>query len=187
MRHVLQLTTVLLVASSSIVAAQRPDSVLPRARAGGARAAGGQLDAPTPQQQVLAREIRRTFSTVVRRQLGLSDEQAKKLNDVDTRYQRQRTEVGRDERAARLALRTALEDSTAKPDDAKIDEYLGRLVKAQHRRADLLEAEQKDLSGFLSPVQRAKYLGLREQLTRRISQLRQDAPVAGRRGARPPR
>jgi hypothetical protein len=174
----------LLLAASGLAAAQRPDSLARRGRAG-ARAT--QPAVPNPRQQALARDIRRAFSGVVRRQLGLNDEQARKLNDVDGRYQKQRNEVGRDEREARLALKAALEDSTAKPDDGKIEEYLGRLVKAQHRRADLLEAEQKDMAAFLSPVQRAKYLALREQLTRRIAQMRQDGGPAGRRGAPPPK
>jgi hypothetical protein len=54
-----------------------------------------------------------------------------------------------------------------------VDGYLARLVQAQRKRADLLEAEQKELAGFLNPVQRAKYLALREQLQKRVAQLRQ--------------
>ena len=51
------------------------------------------------------------------------------------------------------------------------------------KRADLLEAEQKELSTFLTPLQRAQYLGLKEQLDRKILQLRQQNALAP--GAKP--
>lgn len=159
--------------------------------AGTAGTAGAQN---AERQQALARQIRQTFNGVVKRQLGLNDEQMRRLQQTDNRFQKERNEVGKDERTARLALKAALEDTTAAPDQAKVDDYLSRLVKAQRRRADILEAEQKELSSFLTPVQRAKYFALRDQLVRRIGQLRQDNPGAGRAdapsgrrgGARPP-
>lgn len=201
----LAVAAALIVTVGGAVGAQSRDSMPPRGRgARGARA--GQLlpnararagrDTPPPataanaNQQALARQVRQAFAGVVRRQLSLNDDQARRLQQVDDYYQKQRGEVNKDEREARLALKTALEDSTATPDQAKVDEYMGRLVKAQRRRAELLEAEQKDLSGFLNPVQRAKYVALRDQLNRRIAQLRQQgtaaAPAAAPPGTVPP-
>ena len=145
-------------------------------------------DKPLPKQQPLQRQVRQAFAGVLRRQLNLNDEQLKKLQDIDVKYQRQRTDVVRDERAARADLRTALGDSSATPDQGKVDGYLTRLIQAQRKRADLLEAEQKELSGFLNPVQRAKYLALREQLQKRIAALRADdgRGRAGGAGGPPP-
>jgi hypothetical protein len=56
-------------------------------------------------------------------------------------------------------------------------------VKAQRRRADILENEQKELASFLNPVQRAKFFALRDQLARRIQELQGQG--RGRRGPPP--
>jgi Spy/CpxP family protein refolding chaperone len=151
----------------------------------GAASAQRRADRPPPKQQALQRQVRQAFAGVLKRQLNLNDEQLKKLQDVDAKYQRQRTEVVRDERAARLDLRSALTDTSATPDQTKVDGYLTRLTAAQRKRADLLEAEQKELAGFLTPVQRAKFLALREQLQKRVAARRQDGG-RGRAGAPPP-
>jgi Spy/CpxP family protein refolding chaperone len=163
--------------------AQRTDTLRPRARAGrvGGRGRAGGPPPDGPRRQMLAREVRQAFQGVVRRQLGLTDEQAKRLEQVDTRYAAQRTEVNKDERSARQSLRAALDDTGTAPDQGKVDDYVNRLLKAQRRKADIQEAEQKDLSAFLTPVQRAKYLGLREQLNQRIQQIARDG-----RGGLPP-
>ncbi|HXT17855.1 MAG TPA: Spy/CpxP family protein refolding chaperone [Gemmatimonadaceae bacterium] len=149
-----------------------------RGRAAGGRAGRG---APDP-QQALRRQIRDRFAEVVRRQLALTDDQAKQLKQVDDKYQQQRQSMQRDEREARQGLRALLEDTTATPDAGKVDQYLNRLVQGERKRADILEGEQKDLSAFLNPVQRAKYMALREQLQHRIA----DLTAQGRRGGPPP-
>ncbi len=144
-------------------------------------------DTPTARQRQLAGQVRKAFSDVVRRQLALNDEQAKRLTQVDNRFQKERNAINQDERAARQGLRAVLEDTVGTPDQGKVDGYLTQLVRAQRRRADVLEAEQKELAAFLTPVQRAKYFALRDQLTRRINQLGQERGRAGRQGGGPPR
>jgi hypothetical protein len=49
----------------------------------------------------------------------------------------------------------------------------------------LLEAEQKELSTFLSPLQRAQYFSLKERLTKKLLEVQRDSTV-GRGGAAPP-
>jgi hypothetical protein len=90
----------------------------------------------------------------------------------------------RDERQARLGLKGAMDDST-KIDQTKVDGYLSQLVKAQRTRADLLESEQKELTGFLTPLQRAKYFAMKERLNRRMQELAQQN-AAGRGAVEPP-
>lgn len=182
------------VTVSEVAHAQRPDSGAVRPRAGrlgrgnAARIEQRQQQRAnrplTPRQQLLQQRVRQAFNGVVRRQLNLNDDQVKRLGDVDRQYQIQRNQVNRDEREARLGLKAALEDTSRTPDQARVDDYMSRLLKAQHRRAEILEAEQKDLSAFLTPVQRAKYFALRDQLTRRIQEIGQDS--TGRGGARRP-
>jgi periplasmic protein CpxP/Spy len=43
---------------------------------------------------------------------------------------------------------------------------LEQLPKYERRRLDLMEREQRELARFLSPVQRAKYIGLQDELRR---------------------
>lgn len=138
------------------------------------RAGRGQLgDSATPaEQQALIRRIRQAFGGVVRRQLNLDDEKFGQFQRVDQRFQQQRNQLQRGERETRLALKAAMED-TANVDQGKIAQYLNELTQAQRRRTDLLESEQKELSGFLTPLQRAKLQALREQLNRRVSQMQQ--------------
>jgi hypothetical protein len=147
-------------------------------RVGAGRAAGR-----ASAQQPLARELRQRFSGIVQKQLNLSDENARRLEKLDRQFERQRVELRRDEREARQGLQAALADTT-NVDQDKIARYMDQLTRAQRRRADILEAEQKELATFLSPLQRAKLQGLREQLTQRVRQLQQQNG-GGRKGIQP--
>lgn len=134
---------------------------------------GGLRGQPLGERQLLQRQVRQAFAKAVRRQLSLSEDQMRKLQSVDLKYERQRVALLRDERQARLGLKGAMDDTTS-VDQAKVEGYLSQLVKAQRTRADLLEGEQKELAGFLNPLQRAKYFAMKERLNRRMQELAQD-------------
>ena len=158
--------------------AQRPDS---GAKRPGGR--GGLRGQPPAERQMLQRQVRQAFAKAVRRQLNLSDDQMRKLQSVDLKYERQRIALLRDERQARQGLKSTMDDST-NVDQAKVDGFLSQLVKAQRTRADLLEGEQKELTGFLTPLQRAKYFAMKERLNRRMQELAQQN--GGRGAVEPP-
>lgn len=171
------------VASAGISeAASAQRAANPRAARREARAEA-QAGKRTPRQQRLAGQVRQAFARVVKQRLNLNEDQARRLKEVDDRYEQQRNEVARDERGARQALRAALAAPAGSRDQAAVDDNLSRVMKAQRRRSEILEAEQKDLGAFLTPVQRAQYFALRDNLARRIQQVRQNN---GPRGARPP-
>jgi Spy/CpxP family protein refolding chaperone len=132
-------------------------------------------------QQRLAGQVREAFARVVKQRLNLTDDQSRRLKEVDDRYETQRNDVARDERQARQALRTQLAAPSG-ADQAKIDENMAVITKAQQRRAEILASEQKDLGGFLTPKQRSQYFFMRDNLARRIQQMRQNAAP----GAPPP-
>lgn len=134
---------------------------------------------PVPNERAeLQRQVRQAWQGVVRRQLNLNQEQMRSLNQVNGKYERERNSIVRDERQARLALKAAMEDSGATDQNARVEQQLNVLVQAQRRRADLFENEQKDLSGFLTPLQRAKFSALQEQLNKRLQNVVQStAPV----------
>jgi hypothetical protein len=169
-----------LVLAGSLAAQSEPPR--PRAVRPLARAAVGQAQQPNPRRQALVRQVRQAFARVVRKQLDLSDEQMQSLQRVDTKYEQQRRALLRDERQARLDLQAAMADSAA-ADQSRIARQLDVLVESQRKRADMLGAEQKELSSFLTPLQRAKYFAIQERLNRRLQELAQ-GDSAGRRGGR---
>jgi protein CpxP len=141
----------------------RPRRDVPRPRAGARQA-------PTDREQ-LQQRVQRQVWQLTQRRVGLSDAQMSQLAPVHERFQTQRTSILREERQTRVALRDAMRD-TASADQSRISGYLDQLVQLQRRRADLVEQEQKELARFMTPVQRARYTALQEQIRRRVEQLR---------------
>lgn len=130
-----------------------------------------QSDADQSQRPVV-QALQRRVAEVVQRTLGASDEQMRRLGEVNRKYQAERKELNQKDRAARQAIRAeVLRDSLA--DQDKVSRMLDDLVAVQRQRLDVFEREQRDLAAFLTPVQRAKYATLQEGLRKRVDQLRQ--------------
>ena len=85
------------------------------------------------------------------------------------KYERQRRQLFQQQRQNRLALKAAMLD-TASTNQTQISQHMDRLLQLERQRVDLLDAEQKDLAAFLTPLQRAKYQALQEQVRRRVEQ-----------------
>ncbi|MEP6493624.1 MAG: hypothetical protein ABJF01_13145 [bacterium] len=152
-------------------------------RAGIAQGQEGQQQGAA-NRPALERAVNQAVAKAVRRQLNLNDPQMESLKRVGQKFDVQRRTLLRDERATRQNLKAAMTDS-AGPDQPRISQYIDQLTQVQHQRADLLAAEQKELSSFLTPMQRAQYLSLRERVTARVQQLAQPGTgVGGRAGGR---
>lgn len=140
------------------------------------------------QRDSMEARVRARMGLMLRNQLGMTDEQVRRFQATNRRFEGQRRALFEQERRVRFELRAALAaGDSASPE--RVAALLDRTIALQRQRLDLLEAEQKELAGFLSPVQRARLFGLEEQLRRRMGELReQGPPAAGRRrpdGARP--
>ena len=139
----------------------------------------------------LERQLRQRLANVVRERLGLNDEQMRRLSEVNQKYDTARRDLIRREFALRRGLRQQLMQAGPANDDS-VAKLLDEQVRIQRERIDLLAAEQADLARFLTPVQRARYLGIQEQMRRQVEQLRgrpnlmddRDGPPERRR--RPP-
>lgn len=146
-----------------------------------------------PQQQERARlegEIRRGFARAVRQRVGLSDEQMRRLGPLTQKHEQRRRQLQVDERRARIGLQTELR--AAAPDTVAVARLLDSLLDVQRRRMQLIEAEHRELAAIMTPVQRARYLALQEQVRRRVEQMRPRPPGAPGEGlpprrGRPPR
>lgn len=183
-RRALAVVLVLLSSASVAQAQLRPRREAQRSRAGVARQ---QPQGNQENRQQLQRHVQQRLWQMTQRRVGLTDAQMNQLAPIHQRFESQRRAITREERQTRLALRDALRDSTH-ADQAQVSGYLDRLVQLQHQRSDLLGQEQKELSQFMTPVQRARYTALQEQVRRRVEQLaRQRQAGAADSGAVAPR
>ena len=176
------LLTLLVVSPLSVSEAQRA-----RQGGGGDRPGGGRAN-----REQLEQRFRQNLANLLRTQLGLTDEGMRQLSEVNQRFDVQRRDMNRREMMARRALRAeVLKQDSA--DAGRIEQLLAEHFKIERERIDLTEAEQRELAKFLTPVQRARYLGVQEQMRRQMDQLRArgreglgEPPQGGPRGRRPP-
>lgn len=141
-------------------------------------------DSTRPNRAQLEQRLRQRMGQVLKNRLGLNDAQMTKLQETNKRYDEKRRILVDQERDIRMSLR----DEMLRPDSARqpqVSGLLDRMVKVQRQRVDVFEQEQKELSGFLTPIQRLKYFTLEEQMRQRMQQMRQQQ-MGGRggRGAR---
>jgi periplasmic protein CpxP/Spy len=175
----------LAVACATTAGAQRPRPLRTSAGQGSAQRV------PTPgdsgDRARLEGEIRRGFARAVRDRVGLSDAQITKLVPITQKYEQQRRQLLSEERDARQSLRTTMRNEQT-ADTAQVDRLLRTLVEVQKRRVTLLETEQRDLATIMTPLQRAKFMALQDQIRRRLEQMRQRRmPFDGDPGGPPPR
>ena len=119
----------------------------------------------------MEQNFRVRLANLLKTQLGLTDEGMRQLSDVNQRFDRQRRELLRREMMTRRGIR----DEVLRGDSAsegKVDQLMKDQFKIERERIDLTEAEQRELGQFLTPVQRAQYLGVQEQIRREMDQLR---------------
>ena len=117
-------------------------------------------------------QLRQRFAVLVRNRVGLSDDQMMRLRPVTQKYEQQRRQLQMEERDTRVSLRTSLQAGES-ADATRVDQMLQRMVDIQKRRVAILETEQRDLATIMTPVQRARYMALQEQIRRRLEQMRQ--------------
>ena len=110
--------------------------------------------------QQLRQQIRERWSQRVRQDLSLSDEQAAKLQATEQKFMQQRIGLAQRQRDINEALRGQLQPGVAaNPDSVR------RLMDGRDRnRAALAQVERdedKEVGGYLTPVQHARYQMMR--------------------------
>jgi protein CpxP len=150
--------------------------------------------AADPRRGELERRFQQRVDAMVRQRLQLTEEQAVKLREVAGRAETMRRTLRRDEMQARKVMRDELLAGD-NANDAKVAELLEEMPRLERRRIDLMEQEQRELSKFLSPIQRARYFALQDELRRNMQELQRrrlgtgdSSRAPGRDGIdRPPR
>jgi hypothetical protein len=151
----------------------------------GGRAAQRQLPgAPVMQRQQLEQQIRRGLWRAAKARVGFSDDQMRRLEQTSRRYDERRRSLAQDEKTQRVALRREILADTAADQNA-INASLETLHQLQQQRLDLQAEEQKEFAAFMTPLQRAKFLALQEQVRRRMQELVRARPDSTAVGPRP--
>ncbi len=171
------LAAVLILVSSATLSAQRG----PRAQQP-PQVIGDTVVQARPNRANLEQQVQERMAQVTKERLGATDAQMAKLQETNKKFDEKRRLVVDQERDIRMSLR----DEMLRPDSARqgqVAALLDRVIKTQRQRVDIQEQEQKELSGFLTPLQRAKYFALEQQIRQRVNQMRQaQQGRAGRMG-----
>jgi hypothetical protein len=138
--------------------------------------------------QQLQQRIRQRWNERVRQDLKLSNDQASHLQATEGRFLERRRELGRNQRAVADALHAQLQPGVAANSD-RVRQLMDARDRNRAALAQLERDEDREIGGYLSPVQHARYQVMREQLRRRIQEIREQRRGMGpqRRAARPRR
>jgi Spy/CpxP family protein refolding chaperone len=124
-----------------------------------------------PPVQRLREQIRQRWNVQVRRQLGLTDDQAAQLRATEERFFQQRRGIQQRQRAVFQGLRAQLQPGVAADADS-----VRKLLEAREQNraamARLDRDEDGEMAGYLSPIQRARYQLMRQRLQERIAEMR---------------
>lgn len=122
-------------------------------------------------RQQLEARLRQRLWGITKNRVGFTDEQMTKLAQTSRSFDVRRRQLAREERQNRQLLRREiLAGSSA--DQSQVATALDRVLRIQRERIDLQIEEQRAFAEFMTPVQRAKYAALQEQLRRRAEKLR---------------
>ena len=149
-------------------------------------ALAGQQDSTPPdsaERERLQQQVEDRFAQVVRRQLQLSDDQVTRLRGTEERFRVRRREIVRRQLALRFGLNGQMcPGCAADPDSVRrlmdgIEASRGELFRMQ-------QEQDREMAGYLTAVQRARYQMLRERLLRRLAEVRRDRGLRRRSGLR---
>lgn len=134
-----------------------------------AAAAAQPVRATTPRRPALEQALRQRMATITQQRLELTDAQMGQLEQSNARFAPRHTQLIADERETRRQLR--LELTSPAPNQQRVSDLMDKAISLQKQRVAIVEAEQRDLARFMSPVQRARYFALQMEFRRRAQEL----------------
>lgn len=123
----------------------------------------------------LRQQIEERFTARVQEDLGLTDKQTDRLREVVRRYFDQRREMETEERRLRQALAAELRPGVA-ANNGRVEQLTDQILRNKVRYVRSYQDEMKELRTFLSPVQCAQFLALRERLLDRVREVQENGP-----------
>lgn len=141
--------------------------------------------APKGNRTALEQQFRERTARLTKQRLGLTDAQLDRLEKTNARFVPQLRQLGVQEREIRHQLRQEMMAGNS-ANQRHVSDLLDGALRLQKQRIAIVEAEQKELAGFLTPVQRARYIALQAQFRKRAEELSGQGgrPNQGRNGQR---
>ena len=133
------------------------------------RALDSQGAPPRPQ---LEARLRQRLWRITKNRVGFTDDQMTRLAQTTRSFEDRRRRLAVEERQQRQLMRREILAGPA-ADQSQVATALDRVLRIQRERIDLQIEEQRAFAEFMTPVQRARYAALQEQLRRRAERLRQ--------------
>jgi len=135
------------------------------------------VNAPAnPNRAALEQQFRERSARVAQQKLRLTDGQLAQLEESNARFAPQLNQLVVQDRDTRRELRWEM-TSGNQANQQHVSDLLDNTMRLQKQRIALVEAEQKDLARFLTPVQRAGYLALQAQFRNRAQELGRDNAI----------
>ncbi len=165
----LMMGLLLLLALPLPAIAQTPDSAADRAAV--RRQATGRAGRATVEQRLVEERLRaaiqQRFTQRVATQLNLEEKQLAELRATSAKYAQRRADLARRTAELRASLRRELRPGVAANNDS-VNRAVKELAEVQVQRAQVQQQELEELSGVLTPVQRARYLVMQQRLRQLI-------------------
>ena len=152
-----RLACILVLALAPAVAAQVPGDSGVAPPPDGAEA--GQLRA----------QVRQRWAAHVRSSLGLSDDQAGKLEATEQRFEQQRQPIRARQRQIKQALNAEL--AAQAPNQDRVKQLMSERQQNQLKLQQVNRDEDREMQGYLTPVQRARYQEERRRFQERVAEL----------------
>ena len=175
-----RLAWILMLAVTPGLSAQVPDD------------SGATTPADQAEAQQLRKQIRQRWTEHVRSSLGLSDDQAGKLDATEQRFEEQRRPIRARQRQLNQALNAELAAPT--PNEERVKQLMSERQQNQQQLQQVNRDEDREMQGYLTPVQRARYQEERRRFQERVAELirhrreqRQRPQAPGPRPRRRPR
>jgi hypothetical protein len=123
-------------------------------------------------RQALEQQFQERTEQVVRKKLNLNDQQMARLRAMNSTIVTQRNALVDQERSVRAGLRDEMAKGNG-ADQKRVAQLMAQARDLQNRRFALQQTEQQQLSGFMTPVQVAQYIGLQAQMRQRVREMLQ--------------
>ena len=147
-------------------------------------ASGAAQEPATPDSaraEQLRQEIESRFAARVREQLGLTDDQSRRMERTVRDYFRKRRALEVEEQGLRRDAAAELRPGVAADTD-RLSRVLDQLIDVRIRYAQSYRDESRELATYLTPVQRGQYFMMRERLFDQVREFQRQ-----RGGPRQPR
>jgi Spy/CpxP family protein refolding chaperone len=117
----------------------------------------------------LRAEVRERWKAHVRSTLGLSDAQTAQLAATEQRFEAQRQPLRAQQRDSNEALKAELASGT--PNEDRVKQLISVRQENQLKVQQMNRDEDREMQGYLTPVQRARYQEERRRFQERVAEL----------------